>query len=184
MEDRDFKERIIVNVDSKTKEVLDLALKYLDLTLDDAFDKFVKELVRQVSRSYLGETNTNYFLFKDVNLVKERLESRINKWARNKSGVYYFILRSYFLACHGKSNDVGAEIDEMEYIFNRFVPDRGSTISRFRMNFRLLCSDAPRAYGKLFDYNKDTKMVRVAEKYVSLVYSLKDEFLSDNIVLK
>ncbi len=184
----------MVTIEFKTtkeiKNKLDLSLLVLNMSLDEAFEYFVDLISYKALKKSYYERKRDYSNEKDLlNVSNENfhfirrnpssLEEKIEKWAERKEGTYFLIIKSYFLV-YKNSNAPIVTSTEMEHVFES-LDNRPSltTISRFLLNFRLLCSDAPRAYGKLFDYNKDTKEVKINSKYKELLFKHMDDFLSE-----
>ena len=171
----DEKVKIEFVVDIKEKQKFDLALLMLGKNKDEVFLEFINDLSLKALRTGYRDSQINSL---DSDSKSRELERRIKRWAERKDGTYYLIIKSYFIV-ENKNKDNIVKANEMEEVFNTLDnrPQLDSIVSRFLLNFRLLCSDAPKAYGKLFDYNKDTKEVKISDNYKELLISLKNEFL-------
>ena len=115
----------------------------------------------------------------DKRLSPRVIESRIQKWAKNRSSYPHLILKAFLNAYLMiiEYNEKGVYRAKMEAHFNNLTNSEPSNNSRFISVFRQMCSASSRAYGDIFIYDRAHESVFLNNQYKDLILSLKDSFL-------
>ena len=166
---------ITFEVDDIRKANFDLALEKLGKTKEEAFDAFLAMLI---TKALGGDANEDVVLEAPdemKRLSKDKICSRIRRWAERKYSYPHMMLAAYFEAKKMCPGD-GVILPKMEGHFNQFA-ELSYGDGKFGAILRQMCSSAERAYGNVFVYDRRRGEVHLNEEYKDLVLSLKDKFL-------
>ena len=186
----DDKTKIEFETSIRAKKNFEKALEILGKSKEEAFDEFLTMLITQalnasdessMARPQVSYNNLAHIIPNNSVLTEDTIRSRIVRWARNVDTNPHKVMKAYFLTIDSNLNYTDAEYKayrpKMEAHFNYLIGESGRTISTFIIMFRQMSSNAVRAYGDVFKFDRNTKEVTINEKYRELVFSLKDQFL-------
>lgn len=181
--------KVIFEADEETIAALKAASFLLG---DGSEDKLLKLITRYLVREGLRRFDKKSSASEPGALVTDlgqqrqpSIEDNLTRWASRGGGLYFNIIKAYLFASR-KNDYLVANFDEMKEIFlvNYSRSDELSSTSRdalelearFIRNFRMLCTNSPRAFGKLFDYDRNEKSVRINPQASETLLKLKDAF--------
>lgn len=178
---------VIFDIDSKSADSFKLAMNVLGKDPDEAFGEWLHYLNNEALKS-LSEVNKNGVSdsYKrerrplPQKLGNDVIRSRINRWARNKSGSAYRLIRIFF-EIQDEDSDHEVKREEMKRRYYEECGTRDETSTdAFIATFRQMCSSAARAYGLIFKYLNDEgqDLVILHPDNEEFILSLKDEFLT------
>jgi len=179
--------KITFELDTKTIDTFRLCLSLLELEGEDAFKKCVTVLAHRALRSSIpmseNDSLTGPFPIRSSladKIDNEIVQSRIQRWARNKTSIPYKLLQIYF-ECYDKNEKHIVKRSQMEQLYDERYgnpSDDEKVMKPFILNFRLMCSDSSRAYGSIFRYNNlnGEDEVTLSPINAELIVSLRAEF--------
>lgn len=177
--------KLIFELDSSTIESFKLAVNILNKTPDEAFAEWIRniniEALKKLnsdssesstrvssSRTYLGDKLDN-----------EVVQSRIKRWARNKDGFAYKMIKILFEYYDSNPEHIVKREDMRKTYTERYLVNKSTASSDiFLVTFRQMCSDSSRAYGLIFKYINDNGRDNVVLHPLNeqLILSLRKEF--------
>ena len=174
----DHKVDITFRVDPKRAENFTRALEILGKDKNEAFEEFLAMLISEA----LNPNREDEGYVRDRRRLSEKsIRMRINKWANSPDSHPYRMIRAFFKACPPRSgwfNEENEHVDryKIQIQFNELCgfEDVSKT---FITVFRQMCSNAIRAYGDIFIYDRRKEEVCLNPLYEEQILSLKDKFL-------
>lgn len=161
------------------------ALSILGISKEEAFDQFLSMLIREALRpqeksELLPPANEKEG---SSRLSQKTIESRILSWAAKPKSYPHMMVKAFLTA----SFNHGTETPYRDKICAFFTDYAGLSSSfkdpTFMSVFRQMCSNASRAYGDVFLYNRRERLVSLNPVYRDLILSLRDKFMDDNSFL-
>lgn len=173
----DHKVDITFRVDPKRAENFTRALEILGKDKNEAFEEFLAMLISEA----LNPNREDEGYVRDRRRLSEKsIRMRINKWANNPDSHPYRMIRAYFQATPMR----GGWFNEQQPALRAKVQGHfndlcgvGYESKTFITVFRQMCSNAIRAYGDIFIYDRRKEEVCLNPLYAEQILSLKDKFL-------
>src|SRR5574344_1117058 len=155
--------KITFTIDEKSIDSFRLSMNVLSKNPDEAFEEWIHFLNNEALRSLGGISKSSASVSGKVerSYLSEKLnnnivQSRIQRWARNKDGFAYKIIKIFFEFYDSNSNHIVKRERMKQRYYDEYAPGRDKTASDiFTITFRQMCSDAARAYGLIFKYVND-----------------------------
>lgn len=161
--------KLIFELKEEEIKIFELAIHILKRDPDDEIRRFINGLSRM---ALLESSKTNYDMREkdDAYLI-----NRLERWSERKFGVNYNIMKSFVVVYKDHPEHLVSR-KRMEEVFNELEPENVNhhAISRFILNFRMMCSASPKAYGAFFNYNKNNDVVTPNENIKTKILELFD----------
>ena len=173
------KSEITFEIDDHRLQDFNQALSILGLTKEEAFDRFLSLLIHEAlaPASEKEESVSEESKPGSKRLSQETIKSRIAAWAAKPRCYPHIMIKAFFAA--GLNYDIKEPLREkMLFHFNDFVGVenlKDETVSK--QIFRQMCSNAARAYGDVFIYNRRKETVSLNPTYEFTIMSFMDKFI-------
>lgn len=171
----DDKVEVKFNVRPAVKENFLKAIDILKASPEEAFEEFVSLLIAQALREENGE-HLDVLSSIDKRLSEKVVISRIHKWSYNSKGLPHKMLKAFLQVSENMNLghlEEGVDRFKMSGYFMNYAK---CDYPKFESIFRQMCSNAPRAYGDVFEYTRGSHEVYLNKKYIEVIRSLIDAF--------
>ena len=174
-----FEEKVEVKISVKpsVRDNFELALDKLGKNKEEAFEEFTSNLIAQALGGGEKAKNDIESLeeYEGSKLSEQTVINRIKKWSMNPKGMPHKMIKSFLSVCSNLNISLDEPVDRFKMMgyFMRFAE---CNEKKFESIFRQMCSRAARAYGDIFEFDRETREVSLNRKYVSFIYSIEFKF--------
>ena len=171
------KVEVKINVKPSVRDNFELALEKLGKNKEEAFEEFTSNLIAQALGG--GDQSKNDLSsleeYEGSRLSEQTVVNRIKKWSMNPKGMPHKMIKSFLSVSDSLNIPLDEPVDRFK-MMGYFMNFAECNERKFESIFRQMCSRAARAYGDIFEFDRETREVSLNKKYVSFINSIKFKF--------
>lgn len=171
------KVEVKINVKPMVRDNFELALEKLGKSKEEAFEEFTSNLIAQAlgAEGNSGPDNNPLKEYEESKLSERTVINRIKKWSMNPKGMPHKMIKSFLSVCLHLNIPLDESVDRFK-MMGYFMALAECNEKKFESIFRQMCSRAERAYGDVFEFDRETRQVSLNRKYISFISSIEFKF--------